>query len=168
MVTKSLDHHIRLNRDARSDIEWWFRFSAEWNGMAMIQGTRGRGIAYLRCFRSVGLWGLLRLGVVHTTMVQGMSYHGKRTGTHSHHSISMGQEMAGENNQGVMRQLSSGVHYQSGLITESGSHASGKMPGFYKAKFDLTIVASHIQGAKNTVYSISWASKQPVVIYLTL
>ena len=34
------DHHIQLNRDARSDIEWCFRFSAEWNGTPMIQGTR--------------------------------------------------------------------------------------------------------------------------------
>ena len=29
---KQLDHFIRLNADARSDIEWWWRFIEKWNG----------------------------------------------------------------------------------------------------------------------------------------
>ncbi len=31
---------MRLSRDARSDIEWWFRFSVEWNGIALMRGVR--------------------------------------------------------------------------------------------------------------------------------
>ena len=31
------DHFIRLNTDARSDIEWWYKFAGSWNGVAMMQ-----------------------------------------------------------------------------------------------------------------------------------
>ncbi len=32
MVAEHLDHYVHLNREARSDIEWWFQFSGKWNG----------------------------------------------------------------------------------------------------------------------------------------
>ena len=48
--------HTAEQRDARSDIEWWFCFRIEMHGK-----KKGRlSFAYLR---SVGLWSLLRLGV---------------------------------------------------------------------------------------------------------
>ena len=31
-----LDHFVRLNQTARSDLEWWFYFAKQWNGRAMI------------------------------------------------------------------------------------------------------------------------------------
>ena len=34
---KHMDHYVRLNRDARSDIEWWAQFSSSWNGVAIMQ-----------------------------------------------------------------------------------------------------------------------------------
>ena len=33
---KQLDRFVRLNREARADLEWWFQFGQEWNGTAMI------------------------------------------------------------------------------------------------------------------------------------
>ncbi len=33
VVTKKPYHHIRLTWDVRSDIEWWHRFAAQWNGV---------------------------------------------------------------------------------------------------------------------------------------
>jgi len=30
------DHFIRLNNEAKSDIEWWFQFIRQWNGRAML------------------------------------------------------------------------------------------------------------------------------------
>ena len=35
-VAKHNDHFIRLNKSARSDIEWWFQFARQWNGTAML------------------------------------------------------------------------------------------------------------------------------------
>ena len=31
-----LDHFIRLNLDARSDIEWWWQFISRWNGISAV------------------------------------------------------------------------------------------------------------------------------------
>ena len=36
-TAKHLDHFVRLNADARSDIEWWFKFAGSWNGITMMQ-----------------------------------------------------------------------------------------------------------------------------------
>ena len=33
---QQLDHFMRLSREARSDIEWWFQFSTDWNGIAIV------------------------------------------------------------------------------------------------------------------------------------
>ena len=41
--TKELDHFVRLNKEARSDIEWWHQFAAAWNGVSLMrQGGRQR------------------------------------------------------------------------------------------------------------------------------
>ena len=36
MVSKHLDHYLCLNVEARSDIEWWARYSQTWNGISMM------------------------------------------------------------------------------------------------------------------------------------
>lgn len=36
-VAKRPNHHIRLNLEARSDIEWWYRFASTWNGVSMLR-----------------------------------------------------------------------------------------------------------------------------------
>ena len=33
---KNLDHFVRLNISARSDIQWWSRFASQWNGTSML------------------------------------------------------------------------------------------------------------------------------------
>lgn len=35
-----LDHHLHLNLSTRSDIEWWHRFAAEWNGTSMFMQVK--------------------------------------------------------------------------------------------------------------------------------
>ena len=37
---RRLDHHVRLNISARSDIQWWFQFAANWNGVSMLLEQR--------------------------------------------------------------------------------------------------------------------------------
>ena len=36
ITVKQLDRFVRLNREARADLEWWFQFGQEWNGTAMM------------------------------------------------------------------------------------------------------------------------------------
>ena len=33
---RQLHRHIRLNREARADLEWWHQFGQDWNGVAMM------------------------------------------------------------------------------------------------------------------------------------
>ncbi len=35
--TSKLEHFVRLSREARSDIEWWWLFSASWNGVGLLK-----------------------------------------------------------------------------------------------------------------------------------
>lgn len=35
-LIKKPSHYVLLNREARSDIEWWFQFSARWIGISMM------------------------------------------------------------------------------------------------------------------------------------
>ena len=37
-MVKKLEHFVRLSREARSDIEWWWQFSASWNGVKLLRG----------------------------------------------------------------------------------------------------------------------------------
>ncbi len=34
--TRQLDHYVRINKEAKADIEWWHCFLNEWNGIAMM------------------------------------------------------------------------------------------------------------------------------------
>ena len=36
-LAKRPHHHLRLSREARSDLEWWFRFASSWNGVSMMR-----------------------------------------------------------------------------------------------------------------------------------
>ena len=36
-VAKQLDHFVRLSSEARLDIGWWFQFSTDWNGIAIVR-----------------------------------------------------------------------------------------------------------------------------------
>ena len=54
-LAKRPHHHLRLCRGARSDLEWWFQFIATWNGVSMIRPPSQQGI----CLTSdaSGKWG---------------------------------------------------------------------------------------------------------------
>ena len=34
--TRELSHFVRLNKEARSDIEWWYQFAGAWNGVSLM------------------------------------------------------------------------------------------------------------------------------------
>lgn len=36
MVPQHMDHYVRLNAGARSDIEWWAQYASVWNGVSMM------------------------------------------------------------------------------------------------------------------------------------
>ncbi len=55
---KSRDRVVRLNVEARADIEWWYRFGLEWNGTALMKSVvlDGQPMEEM-CTDASGNWG---------------------------------------------------------------------------------------------------------------
>ena len=58
-TTKILNCQIKLNATARSDIQWWWQFSASWNGVAMMTAakTPPTGVVIPMASDASGSWG---------------------------------------------------------------------------------------------------------------
>lgn len=69
-TTAQPDHFIRLNVEAKSDIEWWFLFMSRWNGTPVLPLPDTAIRSSHQCFRKLRVWCLLGLGVVPTSMVK--------------------------------------------------------------------------------------------------
>ena len=54
---KRLHHHVRLSREARSDIEWWYRFTGEWNGVFMLRVQNRENPDVIITSDASGSWG---------------------------------------------------------------------------------------------------------------
>ena len=54
---KRLDHFVRLNADARSDIEWWFRFADVWNGVSLMYRVSSKACSIAMMSDASGSWG---------------------------------------------------------------------------------------------------------------
>ncbi len=54
---KHLDQFVRLNLEARADIEWWAVFASEWNGTAMMGATPGAKPQVIITSDASGSWG---------------------------------------------------------------------------------------------------------------
>ena len=52
-----LDHYVRLNRAARSDLEWWFRFVETWNGRSMLHKLQRQNPQVVIVSDASGSWG---------------------------------------------------------------------------------------------------------------
>ena len=56
-VAKQLDHFIRLNQAARSDIRWWYEFVESWNGTSMIIQAKKYNPDLVMTSDASGSWG---------------------------------------------------------------------------------------------------------------
>lgn len=60
-LANRLDNHLQLNLSARSDIEWWHQFAADWNGASMLinacEARQSSFYSRIRCFQQVGFSG---------------------------------------------------------------------------------------------------------------
>lgn len=52
-----LDHFIRLNAEARADIEWWYQFIGPWNGTSMVTALAMQPPAATMYSDASGSWG---------------------------------------------------------------------------------------------------------------
>ena len=50
-------HHIRLSREARSDIEWWYQFAGTWNGVSILRAQKQEQPHIVVTSDASGRWG---------------------------------------------------------------------------------------------------------------
>ena len=99
-TAKRLDHFVRLGKEARSDIKWWWRFCEGWNGVAVLPGppeARAHKNLRLRRIRLMGLRCVLGRTVVPATVARwhaGCSHHLQRANSHCSGDSNMGQALA--------------------------------------------------------------------------
>ena len=56
--TRKPHHHIRLNKEARSDLKWWQTFIRSWNGISMMPAMNSRTPDEVFTSDASGSWGL--------------------------------------------------------------------------------------------------------------
>ena len=56
-IPKHLEHYVRLNHDARSDIEWWIQYSTIWNGISMMHFPDQSNPSFSLTSDASGNWG---------------------------------------------------------------------------------------------------------------
>ena len=56
-TAKKLDQFVRLNREAKADIEWWFSFVSSWNGTAMMLADLASNPSITLTSDASGNWG---------------------------------------------------------------------------------------------------------------
>ena len=57
MSARRLEQFVRLNREARSDIEWWWQFAERWNGVGMMRATQRETPSATVTSDALGSWG---------------------------------------------------------------------------------------------------------------
>ena len=56
-MTKCLDQYVRLNRETRADLEWWYCFMSVWNGVAMMKAEAIMSYHAMLTSDASGSWG---------------------------------------------------------------------------------------------------------------
>ena len=56
-----LDHHLKLNVDARSDLAWWVEFIRDWNGVSWLR-LLGDGVPTMVLTSDASGWGVEHIG----------------------------------------------------------------------------------------------------------
>jgi len=154
---KKLDHFIRLNANARSDIEWWYQFAQTWNGVSLLSSLNKQSSAAIITSDASGSWGC---GAVCGKEWFHLSWDGMLS--HSHITVKeltpvviavavWGQKWKGESllvrsdNMATVSIINSGTSHNREAMHLTRSLA------FIAAKFQLTLSAEHAPGDQNTL-----------------
>ena len=56
MTVDRPNRRVRLNVAARADVEWWWQFSSQWNGVALMVATDARLLEHMVVSDALGYW----------------------------------------------------------------------------------------------------------------
>ena len=158
---KQLDHFIRLNEEARSDIEWWHRFAERWNGVSMLSSLNSQPAVATITSDASGSWGC---GAVCGQEWFQLSWDGKLE--HSHISVKeltpivIAVALWGKKWQGKSLLVQSGNTATVAMVNSRtmqprhlARHRSNALDPVSNiiARFQLTLSAIHIPGKENNI-----------------
>ena len=137
MIPKHIDHYVRLNAEATSDIEWWVRYVENWNGIQIMRMVKDTTPAALVTSDASGGWGC---GAYSGTSWFMLKWAGsivdshitvKKNGSSRDCSNHLGSCLARENSAFLVRQHGSCSHRQPWILEKPRSNALSPMPGFH-------------------------------------
>ena len=157
MVTKRLDHHIRLNLSARSDIEWWWQFASPWNGISMLVTQLKENPAIVCTTDASGSWGCGAWYGQYCFQLQWVvPINSYNITVKELLPIVLAAAVWGSHWKGLTVKIRCDNAAVVAMINRGTSHEPEAMHllrclSFISAKFQLLLYASHLAGAKNTL-----------------
>ena len=154
---KRLDHFIRLNEEARSDLEWWHRFAEAWNDISMLSSLNKQHPIVVITSDASGTWGC---GAFCGKEWFQLGWNGRLAQSHitvkELTPVVMATVVWGQKWTGQSLLIRSDNMATVAIINSGTSHNSEAMHlvqclTFIAAKFQLTISAVHIPGETNTL-----------------
>ena len=156
-TASQLHHFIRLNVDARSDIEWWFRFIILWNGKDILPGLTYQSDIISLYSDASGSWGC---GAVWGSYWFQLEWAGLLLGSHISTKeltpVVIAAAIWGPHWKGKsIRVLSdntaavAAINNQSSRVQEMGHLLRCLV--FIAARFSLRVTATHIPGIHNSI-----------------
>lgn len=149
-------HHLRLSRESRSDLEWWFQFAAVWNGVSLLRAHPLPGGACLTSDAS-GKWGCGAFWEKSWFTLQW-----PETIQQAHITVKemVPVVLAAAVWGGRWSGRTVAVRCDNSAVVETLNKGCCKDPdvmhlvrclAFLRAKFQFALVASHIEGKRNTL-----------------
>ena len=154
-IPKHLEHYVRLNLEARSDIEWWTQYLQVWNGVSIMHLPNVASPGAVLTSDASGNWGCGAYSGPHWFM---LPWTGSITDYHITVKELIPIVIAGAVWGSTWRGSTILAQCDNMAVVHIVNHGSSKNQdamhlarclAFITAKFDFHIVASHIKGAHN-------------------
>lgn len=155
---KQLNHFIRLTAPTRSDIEWWHRYCASWNGTSMVNKTKPEADVSIVSDAS-GSWGC---GAIHGASWFQLKWAGLGSAKDQNITVKellpivvaaalWGVQWTGKTVRAKCDNMAVVMMVNSRTSRESEAMHLLRCLAFLEAKHSFHIFATHIQGARNVL-----------------
>ena len=153
----NLDHFVRLNQAARSDLEWWCQFANQWNGKAMMYRRSRDLLQGMLVSDASGGWGC---GAFYKDSWFQLQWAGNLEGSHittkelvpiAIAAAVWGPKWRGQNIEVKCDNAAVVAIINSGSCKDPEVMHLMRCLMFFMAKFQFSMYATHIAGSKNVL-----------------
>ena len=168
MSVRRLDQFVRLNWEARSDVEWWWHFCEKWNGIGMMRATQPGQPSVIFASDASGNWGCGAFCNAQWFMLPWSGSIGDRHITVKEFvPITLAAALWGSRWRGqtVLAQCDNTAVVE--IVNKGTSRDKDVMHlvrclAFIKAKYEFELVATHVRGVDNPIADALSRDKLPL------